>query len=117
MASVNLSGILDSLGSVIGANSGTSASSLASTIVQNMAVGAIGAAGLAALQHPDVKAALLPFDPLNLAGKPASLNPAPAAPAAAPAPVAATPTIAAAAFASLPAASQAAVLAAGYHIA
>ena len=77
MASVNLSGILDSLGSVIGANSDTSASSLATTIVQNMAVGAIGAAGLAALQHPDVKAALLPFDPLNLAGKPASLNPAP----------------------------------------
>ena len=79
MASVNLSGILSGVGSLLGANSATTASDLATTIVQNMAIGAIGAAGLAALQHPDVKSALLPFDPLNLAGKPASLNPTPAA--------------------------------------
>jgi len=80
MASVNLSGILSGVGSLLGANSATTASDLATTIVQNMAIGAIGAAGLAALQHPDVKSALLPFDPLNLAGKPASLNPVPATP-------------------------------------
>ena len=89
MASINLSGILSGLGSVIGADSSTSAASLATTIVQNMAIGAVGAAGLAAIQHPDVKAALLPFDPFNLAGKPASLNPAPTPVA----PVVAKPTL------------------------
>lgn len=112
MASINLSGILSGLGSVIGADSSTSAASLATTIVQNMAIGAVGAAGLAAIQHPDVKAALLPFDPFNLAGKPASLNPAPA-PAT---PVAAAPTITASAFTALPPAAQTQILAQGYHI-
>jgi len=112
MASVNLSGILSGVGSLLGADSSTSAGSLASTIVQNMAIGAVGAAGLAALNHPDVKAALLPFDPLNLAGKPASLNPAPVAAA----PTSVAPTITVSAFGALPAATQSALIAAGYHI-
>ena len=113
MASVNLSGILSGVGSLLGADSSTSAGSLATTIVQNMAIGAVGAAGLAALNHPDVKSALLPFDPLNLAGKPASLNPAPVAAASA---TVVAPTITVSAFGAMPAATQSARIAAGYHI-
>ena len=112
MASVNLSGILSGVGSLLGADSSTSAASLATTIVQNMAIGAVGAAGLAALNHPDVKSALLPFDPLNLAGKPASLNPAPVAVAT----TVVAPTITVSAFGAMPAATQSALIAAGYHI-
>ena len=113
MASVNLSGVLSGLGSLLGASSTTTAADLTTTIVQNMAIGAVGAAGLAALQHPDVKSALLPFDPLNLAGKPASLNPAPLNPAPVVAPGS---TITASAFGALPAATQSMLVASGVHI-
>jgi hypothetical protein len=66
--SVDLSGVLTSLGSVFGTNA-AGAQPLATQIIQQVAVGAAASGFLAALQHPDVKAAFLPFDPLNLAGK------------------------------------------------
>ena len=115
MASFNLSGVLTSVGSLFGSNA-SGAQPLVTQIVEQVAVGAAASGFLAAIQHPDVKSALLPFDPLNLAGKPAALN-ATAAPQVA-APVAAAPvaakTIPASVWATLPAASQTLMLTDGY---
>jgi hypothetical protein len=83
-----MTSLIGTLGSVFGNTASTTASGFAGTVLQQMAVGGLAAAGLAALQHPDVKAALLPFDPLGLASKP--LVPAPVAAPVAPAPVAMT---------------------------
>ena len=79
--SIDLSGVLTSVGSLLGSNA-SAAQPLATQIIQQVAIGAAASGFLAALSHPDVKAAMLPFDPLNLAGK--SLTPASAAAAAAP---------------------------------
>jgi hypothetical protein len=84
-----MTSLIGTLGSVFGNTASTTASGFAATVLQQMAVGGLAAAGLAALQHPDVKAALLPFDPLGLASKP--LVPAPVAAPVAPAPVAPAP--------------------------
>jgi len=77
---LDLTGVLTSLGSVLGSNA-SSAQPLATQIIQQVAVGAAASGFLAAIAHPDVKAALLPFDPLGLTNKP--LVPATAAPVAA----------------------------------
>ena len=103
--SIDLSGVLTSVGSLLGSNA-SAAQPLATQIIQQVAVGAAASGFLAALSHPDVKAAMLPFDPLNLAGK--SLTPASAAPAAS--------SITASAFSALPAATQSSLIAAGVHI-
>ena len=66
--SIDLSGVLTSVGSLLGSNA-SAAQPLATQIIQQVAVGAAASGFLAALSHPDVKAAMLPFDPLNLAGK------------------------------------------------
>ena len=87
--SIDLSGVLNSFGSVLGSNA-AGAQPLATQIIQQVAVGAAASGFLAAINHPDVKAALLPFDPLGLAAKP--LTPV-AAPAAAPVAVAAPKTL------------------------
>ena len=108
--SIDLSGVLTSVGSLLGSNA-SAAQPLATQIIQQVAVGAAASGFLAALSHPDVKAAMLPFDPLNLAGK--SLTPASAA--AAPTTTAAS-SITASAFSALPAATQNSLLAAGVHI-
>ena len=108
--SIDLSGVLTSVGSLLGSNA-SAAQPLATQIIQQVAVGAAASGFLAALSHPDVKAAMLPFDPLNLAGK--SLTPTAAA--AAPATPAAS-SITASAFSALPAATQNSLLAAGVHI-
>ena len=67
--SIDLSGVLNSFGSVLGSNA-AGAQPLATQIIQQVAVGAAASGFLAAINHPDVKAALLPFDPLGLAAKP-----------------------------------------------
>jgi hypothetical protein len=82
---LDLTGVLNSVGSVLGSNA-SAAQPLATQIIQQVAVGAAASGFLAALNHPDVKAALLPFDPLGLASKP--LTPTAAAPAPVAAPVA-----------------------------
>lgn len=79
MASIDLTGVLTSVGSLLGANA-SGATPLATQIIQQVAVGAAASGFLAAIGHPDVKAALLPFDPLGLAAKP--LTPTAAAPVA-----------------------------------
>ena len=109
---LDLTGVLTSLGSVLGSNA-SSAQPLATQIIQQVAVGAAASGFLAAIAHADVKAALLPFDPLGLASKP--LTPT-VPPAAAPTAVAAPKTIVASVFASLPAASQSLMLSEGYAI-
>ena len=110
--SIDLSGVLTSVGSLLGSNA-SAAQPLATQIIQQVAVGAAASGFLAALSHPDVKAAMLPFDPLNLAGK--SLTPASGGTATTPAAPAAS-SITASAFSALPAATQNSLLAAGVHI-
>ena len=107
---VNLSSVLSSVGSVLGSNA-SGAQPLAEQIIQQVAVGAAASGFLAALQHPDVKAAMLPFDPLGLAAKPVVPT---AAPAAAPTPAPAVKTIPVATWVALPVESQKAMLAEGY---
>ena len=110
--SIDLSGVLNSFGSFLGSNA-AGAQPLATQISQQVAVGAAASGFLAAINHPDVKAALLPFDPLGLAAKPLTpvAAPAAAAPVAAPA-----KTIAASVFGALPAASQQLLVTEGYLI-
>lgn len=78
MASINLSGISDAIGSLIGANSTTTASSVAQQLVTSVALGAASSAILAAIQHPDVQKALNPLGlplipgPTTSAGTPAA---------------------------------------------
>jgi hypothetical protein len=72
MASINLSGISDAIGSLIGANSTTTASSVAQQLVTSVALGAASSAILAAIQHPDVQKALNPLGLPQLIGTTAS---------------------------------------------
>jgi hypothetical protein len=75
----NITSILTSAGSIFGTNA-AGATPLVQQVVEQVAVGAAASGFLAALQHPDVKAAMLPFDPLGLAAKPVVPAPTPAVP-------------------------------------
>lgn len=77
MATIDLSGVVNSLGTIFGNTSATTATSAMQTIVQNVALGAVSAAVLKALQHPDVASALNPLG-LTIPG----MTPTPAAPVA-----------------------------------
>ena len=115
MATIDLTGVVTSLGTIFGNTSSTTAASAMTTIAQNVALGAVSAALLKGLQHPDVQSALNPLG-LSIPGlTPAATTPAATAPVAAATPVAAK-TIAASVFAALPAASQTLLLSEGYSI-
>ena len=82
-----VSALTSAAGSLIGANSSTTASAIVGQVVQNVAIGAAGSAVLASLQHPDVLKALDPLGITNLihpvtGGPVAGATPAAAAPAA-----------------------------------
>ena len=114
MASIDLTGVLTSVGSLLGANA-SGATPLATQVIQQVAVGAAASGFLAAIGHPDVKAALLPFDPLGLAAKP--LTPAVAAPVTTSTAAAPTAkTIAASVFTTLSPATQTLLTGAGFTI-
>ncbi len=61
-----VSALTSDIGSLIGANSSTTASAIVGQVVQNVAIGAAGSALLASLQHPDVLKALDPLGITNL---------------------------------------------------
>jgi hypothetical protein len=61
-----VSALTSGIGSLIGANSSTTASAIVGQVVQNVAIGAAGSAVLASLQHPDVLKALDPLGITNL---------------------------------------------------
>ena len=61
-----VSAVTSGIGSLIGANSSTTASAIVGQVVQNVAIGAAGSAVLASLQHPDVLKALDPLGITNL---------------------------------------------------
>jgi len=99
-----VSGVLSGLGSLIGANASTTASSIGQQLVQNVALGAASQAIITSLGHSDVQKIL---DPMGILPHP--LSSGPAAPAA-------KPTITAAAFATMPPAVQQSLLAQGVAI-
>jgi hypothetical protein len=78
---------LSTVGSLIGANSSTTASAVVGQVVQNVALGAASSALLASFTHPDVVKALDPLGITNLfhpvtGGAVAGTTPTPAAVAA-----------------------------------
>ena len=106
MATIDLTGVVTSLGTIFGNTASTTANSAMTTIAQNVALGAVSAALLKGLQHPDVQSALNPLG-LSIPGL------TPAAPATA---TTVAHTMPATVFSALPAASQASVLAAGFTV-
>ena len=79
-----VSAFTSGIGSLIGANSSSTASSIVNQVVQNVAIGAAGSALLASLSHPDVISKLDPLGITNLihpvtGGPVAGTTPTPAA--------------------------------------